>query len=125
MLGQSTVLSFSYYFFLFHPGSDLAGAFALLHEAETKLKRIVHDKFEAAIQNGDRNSVERYCYSHSNVQYYFIGFLIVKCRVFIRHRRLENSPFTSRNSPANVQVWVVQNMDSAIHRINHYPLDKY
>ena len=31
----------------------------LLHEAETKLKRIVHDKFEAAIQNGDRNSVER------------------------------------------------------------------
>ncbi|CAH3192246.1 unnamed protein product [Porites evermanni] len=41
-------------------GSDLAGAFALLHEAETKLKRIVHDKFEAAIQNGDRNSVERF-----------------------------------------------------------------
>ena len=32
----------------------------MLHEAETKLKRIVHDKFEAAIQNGDRNSVERY-----------------------------------------------------------------
>ena len=50
--------------------------------------------------------------------YYFIGFLIVKCRVFIRHWRLENSP-------ANFQVWVVQNMDSAIHRINHYPLDKY
>ena len=96
----------------------------MLHEAETKLKRIVHDKFEAAIQNGDRNSVERYCYSHSNSQYYFIGFLIVKCRVFIRHRRLENSPFTLRNSPANIQVWVVQNMDSAIHRINHYPLDK-
>ena len=40
-------------------GSDIAGAFALLHEAEAKLKRIVHDKFEAAIQNGDRNSVER------------------------------------------------------------------
>ena len=32
----------------------------LLHEAEMKLKRIVHDKFEAAIQNGDRGSVERY-----------------------------------------------------------------
>ena len=32
----------------------------LLHEAETKLKRIVNDKFEAAIQNGDRGSVERY-----------------------------------------------------------------
>ena len=47
--------------FKFYPGSDLGGAFALLHEAETKLKRIVHDKFEAAIQNGDRNSVERYC----------------------------------------------------------------
>ena len=47
------------YFYYFYPGSDLAGAFALLHEAETKLKRIVHDKFEAAIQNGDRNSVER------------------------------------------------------------------
>ena len=74
MLGQSTVLSFSYYFFLFHPGSDLAGAFALLHEAETKLKRIVHDKFEAAIQNGDRNSVERYCYSHSNLQLLFYWF---------------------------------------------------
>ena len=41
-------------------GSDLAGAFVLLHEAEMKLKRIVHDKFEAAIQNGDRGSVERY-----------------------------------------------------------------
>ena len=57
--------------------------------------------------------------------YYFIGFLIVKCRVFIRHWRLENSPFTSRNSPANVQVWVVQKMDIAIYRINHYPSDKY
>nr|XP_058972612.1 conserved oligomeric Golgi complex subunit 4-like isoform X2 [Pocillopora verrucosa] len=41
-------------------GSDLAGAFVLLHEAETKLKRIVNDKFEAAIQNGDRGSVERF-----------------------------------------------------------------
>ncbi|PFX33324.1 Conserved oligomeric Golgi complex subunit 4 [Stylophora pistillata] len=41
-------------------GSDLAGAFELLHEAETKLKRIVNDKFEAAIQNGDRGSVERF-----------------------------------------------------------------
>ena len=28
-----------------------------------------------------------------------------------------------RNSPANVQVLVVQKMDSAIHRIIHYPLD--
>ena len=42
------------------PGSDIAGAFTLLHEAERKLKRIVHDKFEAAIQIGDRNSVERW-----------------------------------------------------------------
>ena len=92
----------------------------MLHEAETKLKRIVHDKFEAAIQNGDRNSVERYCCSHSNLQYYFIDFLIVKCRVFIRHRRLENSLFTMQ-----IQVQVVQNMDSAIHQIIHYPLDKY
>ncbi|XP_068722014.1 conserved oligomeric Golgi complex subunit 4-like isoform X2 [Montipora capricornis] len=41
-------------------GSDLVGAFALLHEAETKLKRIVHEKFEAAIYNGDRSSVERF-----------------------------------------------------------------
>ena len=99
----------------------------MLHEAETKLKRIVHDKFEAAIQNGDRNSVERYCYmySHSNLQYYFIGFLIVKCRVFNRHQRLENSPFTTRNSPANVQVQVVQEMDSAIHWIIHYPSEKF
>ena len=97
----------------------------MLHEAETKLKRIVNDKFEAAIQNGDRNSVERYCYSHSNSQDYFIGFLIVKCRVFIRHRGLENSPFTTQNSPARVQVRVVQMMDSAIHRINHYPADKH
>ena len=99
----------------------------MLHEAETKLKRIVHDKFEAAIQNGDRNSVERYCcmYSHSNLQYYFIGVLIVKCRAFIRHLRLENSLFTTRNSPANVQVQVVKKMDSAIHWINHYPLEKY
>lgn len=40
-------------------GSDLAGSFALLHEAEVKLKSIVCDKFEAAISNGDRNSVER------------------------------------------------------------------
>ena len=58
------------------------------------------------------------CYSHSNSQYYFIGFLIVKCRVFIRYRILENSPFATRNSPANVQVRVVQKMDSAIHWIN-------
>ena len=49
----------------------------MLHEAETKLKRIVHDKFEAAIQNGDRNSVERYCYSQSKFHFLF-GFLIVK-----------------------------------------------
>ncbi|XP_074617444.1 conserved oligomeric Golgi complex subunit 4-like isoform X2 [Acropora palmata] len=41
-------------------GSDLAGSFALLHEAEVKLKSIVCDKFEAAISNGDRNSVERF-----------------------------------------------------------------
>lgn len=47
---------------IFFVGSDIAGAFVLLHEAETKLKRIVHDKFEAAIQNGDRNSVERCCF---------------------------------------------------------------
>lgn len=53
--------------FKFYPGSDLGGAFALLHEAETKLKRIVHDKFEAAIQNGDRNSVERYYKLLNNV----------------------------------------------------------
>ena len=38
----------------------------LLHEAETKLKRLVHDKFEAAIQNGDRNSVER-CLFNMNI----------------------------------------------------------
>lgn len=41
-------------------GSDLAGSFALLHEAEVKLKSIVCDKFETAISNGDRNSVERF-----------------------------------------------------------------
>lgn len=53
-------------------GSDIAGAFALLHEAEAKLKRIVHDKFEAAIQNGDRNSVERWEYMYMfNRLFYF------------------------------------------------------
>lgn len=55
--------SFCLLYCLFLVGSDIAGAFVLLHEAETKLKRIVHDKFEAAIQNGDRSSVERYFFS--------------------------------------------------------------
>ena len=54
------------FFLIFFLGSDLAGAFVLLHEAETKLKRLVHDKFEAAIQNGDRNSVER-CLFNMNI----------------------------------------------------------
>ena len=54
----------------FLTGSDIAGAFALLHEAEAKLKTIVHDKFEAAIQNGDRNSVERW-------EYIFNRFVLV------------------------------------------------
>ena len=53
------ILSISLKTLGFLTGSDIAGAFALLHEAEAKLKTIVHDKFEAAIQNGDRNSVER------------------------------------------------------------------
>ena len=42
------------------PDSDLSGAFALLHEAETTLKKIVYQKFEAAIRSGDKNAVDRF-----------------------------------------------------------------
>ena len=63
--------------------------------------------------------------THIAIQY-FIGFLIiVKCRVFIRHQTLENSLFTTQNSPANIQVQVFQKMDSVIHQMNHYLVDKY
>ena len=34
-------------------------------------------------------------------------------------------PLNIRNAEFNVQAPVVQTLDSAIHRINHYPADKY
>ena len=41
-------------------GSALEMSFKLLHEAQTKLKQIVHSKFDAAVHSGDVASVERF-----------------------------------------------------------------
>ena len=35
-------------------------SFKLLHEAQTKLKAIIHNKFDAAVRAGDAASVERF-----------------------------------------------------------------
>ena len=41
-------------------GSTLDTSFKLLHESQTKLKSIVHSKFNAAVHAGDVASVERF-----------------------------------------------------------------
>ncbi|ESO03274.1 hypothetical protein HELRODRAFT_191984 [Helobdella robusta] len=41
-------------------GSTLDTSFKLLHEAQTKLKSIVHGKFDSAVRSGDVASVERF-----------------------------------------------------------------
>lgn len=41
-------------------GSTLDTSFKLLHEAQYKLKTIVHNKFDAAVHQGDVASVERF-----------------------------------------------------------------
>ena len=41
-------------------GSTLDMSFKLLHEAQTKLKTIIHNKFDAAVRAGDVASVERF-----------------------------------------------------------------
>jgi len=41
-------------------GSTLDMSFKLLHEARTKLKAIIHNKFDAAVRSADAASVERF-----------------------------------------------------------------
>ena len=53
-------LSFSMIFLLCFVGTALETSFKLLHEAQTKLKQIVHSKFDAAVHSGDVASVERF-----------------------------------------------------------------
>ena len=43
-----------------HEGSTLDTSFKLLHEAQLKLKSIVHNKFDAAVMTRDAASVERF-----------------------------------------------------------------
>ena len=41
-------------------GSTLDMSFKLLHEAQSKLKNIIHNRFDAAVRSGDAASVERF-----------------------------------------------------------------
>jgi len=41
-------------------GSTLDMSFKLLHEAQSKLKNIIHSRFDSAVRCGDAASVERF-----------------------------------------------------------------
>jgi len=41
-------------------GSTLDMSFKLLHEAQSKLKNIIHNRFDSAVRSGDVASVERF-----------------------------------------------------------------
>jgi len=43
-----------------YAGSTLDMSFKLLHEAQSKLKNIIHNRFDSAVRSGDVASVERF-----------------------------------------------------------------
>jgi len=43
-----------------HAGSTLDMSFKLLHEAQSKLKNIIHNRFDSAVRSADAASVERF-----------------------------------------------------------------
>ena len=71
----------------------------------------------------DVSAVKQYALSHfvwlsSKDMFYFLQQVT---RVFIRHQRLENSPFTTRNSPGHVR----QPMTTGTFYTNVKPFSKY